>query len=333
MSAPARPAVGASYLGVWDVSSVTLNWGLSDGRMNVSGLSLRDLEYAVAVAELGSFVKAAERCHVSQPSLSVQISKLEARLETVLFERTTRRLMVTPQGRVLIEQMRRILLEAGNLLALCSQSTRPFGGALRLSAIATLGPYYFPRILQGLRAQYPDLSLVLGEGRTDDLAAALLRGDLDAVLMAAPVAEPGVAAAPLFREPFLMACPKGHSAASRREMGWSGLEARERLLLEEGHCLRDQAIAACAEVDPGVRHATSLETLKYMVAAGEGCTLVPALAAGREPGVDYASLTGAEYQRTIILAWRASDPRAESFQDLARCLRKLLPDEVEAAGA
>ncbi|HEY2050580.1 MAG TPA: LysR substrate-binding domain-containing protein [Caulobacteraceae bacterium] len=299
--------------------------------MNVSGLSLRDLEYAVAVAELGSFVKAAERCHVSQPSLSVQIGKLEGRLETVLFERTTRRLMVTPQGRVLIGQMRRILLEAGNLLALCTQSTRPFGGSLRLSAIATLGPYYFPRILQGLRAQYPELSLILGEGRTDDLIGALLRGDLDAVLAAAPIDDPGLTTAPLFHEPFLMACPKGHAAASHKEHGWSGLKPRERLLLEEGHCLRDQAIAACAEVDPGVRHATSLETLKYMVAAGEGCTLVPALAAGREPGVDYASLTGNEYRRTIILAWRASDPRAESFEELAVHLRELLPDEVEAA--
>ncbi|HEY1930177.1 MAG TPA: LysR substrate-binding domain-containing protein [Caulobacteraceae bacterium] len=299
--------------------------------MNVSGLSLRDLEYAVAVAELGSFVKAAERCHVSQPSLSVQIGKLEARLGTVLFERTTRRLMVTPQGLRLIEQMRKILLESRNLLAICTEAARPFGGALRLSAIATLGPYYFPRILPGLRAQYAELSLVLGEGRTEELIGALLRGDLDAVLVAAPVPDPGVMVAPLFREPFLMACPAGHSAASHAEVGWIGLQASERLLLEEGHCLRDQAIAACADVDPSARHATSLETLKYMVAAGEGCTLVPALAAGGETGVEYAPLKGAEYRRTIVLAWRASDPRGESFEGLARCLRDLLPVEVEAA--
>src|ERR1700739_1630192 len=174
--------------------------------MNVSGLSLRDLEYVVALAELGSFVKAAERCHVSQPALSVQVSKLEARLRTVLFERTTRRVMVTPEARPLIEQMRKVLLEARNLLALCSRSEQPFGGALRLSAISTLGPYYFPRILQGLRAQHPQLSLILGEGRTDELKAALLRGDLDAVLMAAPVTEPGLVAVNLFEEPFMMGC-------------------------------------------------------------------------------------------------------------------------------
>src|ERR1700739_3609302 len=124
MTRPAGRAGGARYIAAGDVSFATLNRSLSDAPMNVSGLSLRDLEYAVAVAELGSFVKAAERCHVSQPSLSVQIGKLEGRVGTVLFERTTRRLMVTPQGRVLIGQMRRILLEAGNLLSLCSQSTR-----------------------------------------------------------------------------------------------------------------------------------------------------------------------------------------------------------------
>jgi LysR family transcriptional regulator, hydrogen peroxide-inducible genes activator len=321
------------YIGPEKTSSIIHNQSLYRPAMNLSGLSLRDLEYVVAVAELGSFVKAAERCHVSQPSLSVQISKLEARLETVLFERTTRRLMVTPQGRVLIDQMRRILLEAGNLLALCSQAARPFGGTLRLSAIATLGPYYFPRILQGLRGRYPELSLVLGEGRTDELTASLLRGDLDAVLMAEPVTEAGLAAAPLFHEPFMMVCPKGHAAASRPDIGWIDLQPRERLLLEEGHCLRDQAIAACADIDPANRHATSLETLKYMVAAGEGCTLLPALAAGQDIGVAYVPLPKEEYHRTIVLVWRGSDPRAGEFRDLARCLRDLRPDEVEAAPA
>jgi LysR family hydrogen peroxide-inducible transcriptional activator len=297
--------------------------------MNPSGLSLRDLEYVVAIAELGSFVKAAERCRVAQPSLSVQVSKLEARLGTVIFERTTRRLIITPDGRLLVEQMRKVLLEARNLLALCNQSAKPFGGALRLSAIATLGPYYFPHVLQGLRARYAELSLVLGEGRTEDLTASLLRGDLDAVLMAAPVADPGLAAASLFREPFVMACPKGHAAAAMAEIGWSGLAPRERLLLEEGHCLRDQAIAACGEVDPTNRHATSLETLKYMVAAGEGCTLVPLLAVGQDIGVEYVPMPQADFRRTIVLAWRASDPRGDEFRDLAAHLRELRPKGVE----
>jgi LysR family transcriptional regulator, hydrogen peroxide-inducible genes activator len=297
--------------------------------MNLAGLSLRDMEYAVAVAELGSFVRAAERCGVAQPSLSVQVGKLEARLNAVIFERSTRRLIVTPEGHQLIAQMRKTLIEARALVTLASRSDRPFGGSLRLSAIATLGPYYFPHILRGLRARYADLSLVLGEGRTEALVADLLQGELDALLMSTPVSEPGLIDVPLFREPFVMACPKGHAAASGQGDGWVGLQARERLLLEEGHCLRDQAIAACADIDPSSRHATSLETLKYMVAAGEGCTLMPALAVSVVSGLEYVPLSSEEYSRTIVLVWRRSDPRTEEFNDLAQHLQEFRHPQIK----
>ncbi|MEI9984153.1 MAG: LysR substrate-binding domain-containing protein [Aliidongia sp.] len=133
-----------------------------------------------------------EHCHVAQPSLSVQVSKLESRLGTVIFERTTRRLILTSDGHLLIEQMRRVLAEGRALVTLARRSNEPFGGTLRLSAIATLGPYYFPQVLPTLRAQYPNLSLVLGEGRTDALVAALLQGQLDAVLMSTPGARSGL---------------------------------------------------------------------------------------------------------------------------------------------
>lgn len=297
--------------------------------MNLSGLNLRDLEYVVAVAELGSFVKAAERCHVAQPSLSVQVSKLEARLNTVIFERTTRRLIVTRQGEVLIAQMRRVLGEARALLSLSAQSELPFGGTLRLSAIATLGPYYFPHVLQPLRAAYPDLPLVLGEARTHELTAALAQGELDAILISGPVTDASLAYAELFREPFVLACPCGHAASLPAGSGWVGLEPRDRLLLEDGHCLRDQALAACADTDATTRHATSLETLKYMVAAGEGCTLMPALAVSQIAGLEYVPLAGADYGRTIVLAWRRSDPREADFQALARQLRTFRHQAIE----
>lgn len=297
--------------------------------MNLSGLTLRDLEYAVAVAEFGSFVKAAERCGVSQPSLSVQVSKLEARLGKSIFERTTRRLIITPDGLHLIDQMRKVLREARTLLSLSGRLPEPFGGSLRLSAIATLGPYYFPHILHSLRARYPDLSLILGEGTTDDLVALLLQGELDALVMSAPVKEPTLMEMPLFREPFVMACPTGHSAATPNGTGWVGLQPRERLLLEEGHCLRDQAIAACSEIDVKNRHATSLETLKYMVAAGEGCTLMPALAATQTNGLQYVALPTADYCRTILLVWRRSDPRTDEFNSLAQHLQEFQHPEIE----
>jgi LysR family hydrogen peroxide-inducible transcriptional activator len=297
--------------------------------MSLSGLNLRDFEYVIAVAELGSFVKAAERCHVAQPSLSIQISKLEGRLKTVLFERTTRRNIITPQGQQLIDQMRKILNEAGALMAMTNSSDQSFGGTLRLSAIATLGPYYFPHVLQPLRAMYPDLTLVLGEGKTNDLLASLTRGDLDAVLISAPFPEAGLQSVPLFREPFVMACPIGHAASSPGSSGWVGLDARDRLLLEEGHCLREQAIAACSDIDASNRHATSLETLKYMVASGEGCTLMPALAVSEVNGLAYMPLTGTQYARTIALVWRRSDPRTADFEKLAKQLQGLRHSAIE----
>jgi len=300
--------------------------------MSLSGINLRDFEYVIAVAELGSFVKAAERCHVSQPSLSIQINKLEERLKVVLFERTTRRNIITPQGRRLIEQMRKIVREADQLLAMTGDSALAFGGTLRLSAIATLGPYYFPHVLHGLRKTYPDLALVLGEGKTDELLAALSNGDVDAILISPPFAEVGLQAAPLFREPFVMASPSGHHANAPEGGGWSGLAPTDRLLLSEGHCLRDQAIAACSDVLASNRHATSLETLKYMVAAGEGCTLMPALAVSETSGLVYSPLSGAEYSRTIALVWRRSDPRSAELEQLARHLQEFKHPAIENLG-
>jgi LysR family hydrogen peroxide-inducible transcriptional activator len=296
--------------------------------MNLSGLSLRDLEYVLAVADCGSFVRAAERCRVAQPSLSVQVRKLEARLGTTIFERTSRSIIVTPEGRLLIEQMRKILLETRNLFTIAKQQTMPFGGILRLSAIATLGPYYFPHVLQGLRARYSDLSFILGEGNTNDLTLGLLRGDIDAVLRAGPVTDPGLQASPLFCEPFLLACPRGHTATSKKNIGWGDLKPCDRLLLEEDHFTQGQPVAACSGAISLNRHATSLETLKHMVAAGEGCTLLPALAMRPDIGLDYVSLPPAEYQRQIYLIWRASDPRGDDFDTLADVLRELSPQMV-----
>lgn len=292
--------------------------------MTLSGLSLRDLEYVVAVADHGSFVKAAEQCRVAQPSLSVQIGKLEARLGTPIFERSTRRLLVTPDGQRLIAQMRRVLMEARGLVALASRTDAPFGGTLRLSAIATLGPYVFPRVLQGLRSRYRDLTLLLGEGRTAELLAGLLAGEFDAALLSLPLAEAAVTVEPVFREPFLLAGPKGHPACAAEGGGWSSVPVQERLLLEEGHCLRDQALAACEEVAAANRHGTSLETLRYMVAAGEGCTLMPVLAASKTQGISYLALPAASHARTIGLAWRRTDPRGAEFAALAGTLRALV---------
>jgi len=242
----------------------------SGERGNLAGLSLRDLEYVVAVAELGNFMRAAERCHVTQPSLSVQIRRVEERLDTVIFERTTRKILVTEQGANLVEQMRKVLVEGRRLLDIALRPKRAFGGTLRLSAIATLGPYYFPHVLGDIQKAFPYVSLELGEGKTDDLVHALLRGDLDVVLMSAPVTDAQVSCVAVFQEPFRLACRDDHPATSQTGDLWALLRPRERLLLEDGHCLREQALAACEDVAPDQRQGTSLETLRYMVAAGSG---------------------------------------------------------------
>jgi LysR family hydrogen peroxide-inducible transcriptional activator len=289
--------------------------------MNLSGLSLRDLEYVVAIADHLSFVRAAEQCRVAQPSLSAQVRKLESWLGLTIFERTTRRVLITPEGQQFVDQARKVLQEARQLFMVARNTAAPFGGSLRLAAISTLGPYLFPRILARLRTDYPDLTLVLGEGLTDDLLAKLNEGELDAVLLSLPQSDPSLAVAAIFNEPFLLACPPGHPATHEGEPSWDRLQPEQRLLLDEGHCLREQALAACSLVNRSNRHATSLETLKYMVAAGEGCTLVPALAVSDRDAVNYSALPSASFARTIALAWRRSDPRDEEFKILAAHLR------------
>jgi LysR family hydrogen peroxide-inducible transcriptional activator len=292
--------------------------------MNRSGLSLRDLEYVVAIADQGSFVRAAEHCRVAQPSLSAQVRKLETWLGIVIFERTTRRVIVTAEGKSFIEQARRVLADARLLFTIVQRSDKPFGGALRLAAISTLGPYLFPRILPGLRKTYSGLTLILSEGLTDELVSKLIDGEIDAVLLSLPQSDSALATVAIFSEPFLLACPKGHPASRKGGPTWDGLDTKERLLLEEGHCLREQALADCSAPGGSSRLATSLETLKYMVAAGEGCTLVPVLAVSERDAVSYSRLVpGTSYSRQVGLAWRRSDPRASEFSALAGKLKQI----------
>jgi LysR family hydrogen peroxide-inducible transcriptional activator len=292
--------------------------------MSLAGVSLRDLEYVVAVADRASFVAAAEYCHVSQPSLSSQIRKVEAWLGAPIFERTSRRVILTATGARFVEQARRVLSEARLLRPLAQSPQLPFGGTLHLSAIATLGPYLFPRILKPLKAHYSNVNFVLGEGLTDVLLAGLRDGELDAAFLSPPINDAGLEADGLFREPFLLACPADYAVKMSPEKLWRTLPANQRLLLEEGHCLRDQALAVCSDIGKKDRHGTSLETLKYMVAAGEGCTLVPALAADKGVGISYLELPSRGFARDIDLVWRRSDARQSQFREIARIIRRVI---------
>ncbi len=300
--------------------------------MSLPPISLRDLEYVVAIGELGSFSAAAERCAVSQPSLSAQVRKIEEWGGEKLFERTTRRVLVTDAGRRFIDQAKRVMAEARQLVTTMQSAARPFGGTLRLSAIATLGPYFFPKMLGRLKARYPDLAVVLGEGVTEDLILRLRDGMLDVVLLSAPLVDNGLETVPIFREPFLVAGPEADQDGHAEQI-WHALPANRRLLLEEGHCLRHQALAMCSDVGRQDRYGTSLETLKYMVAAGEGYTLVPMLAANMFEGVGYLAPSSDVFSRVILLAWRKSDGRAEQFLALADVLRTFVRDRLPQVDA
>jgi LysR family hydrogen peroxide-inducible transcriptional activator len=298
---------------------------------SLAGLSLRDLEYAVAVAETRHFGRAAERCGVSQAGLSEQVRKLEGLLGVALFERTTRRISVTPEGEVLLQQARDLVDAARALLDLAQRRAEPLDGPVRVGVIATLGPYYLPGLLREVRASFPRMQLRLEEGRTASLLKRLRATDLDAVLLALPVGAEDIVASPLFFEPFRAALPVGHPLATRERLSLKDLAGRGLLLLEEGHCLRDQALSLCGATaaEHGSRLASSLEMLRHMIAAGEGHSLLPLLATQERAELDglvlHRDLESQEAGRVIGLAWRNSDPRNAAFLRLARFLASTAP--------
>ncbi len=299
----------------------------------LAGLSLRDLEYAEAVAELKHFGRAAERCGVSQPALSEQVRKLEAHLGTPIFERTKRRVAVTAQGAVLLQHIERILAEARNLMA-TGRETTSLAGTLHMGAIETLGPYYLPGLMRLLRAEKPDILLRLTENRTAALVERLRHGALDAILAVAGPEGQGLSHTALFFEPFILAAPLKHRLVMRVPIKLDSLPVEDLLLLEEGHCLRDQALSLCAGAPAATRHATSLETLWHMIAAGEGYSLLPALAVAARPDLADLVVTRPLDQphagRVISLMWRASDPREAQFRALAGLMRAQAPAGVVA---
>jgi LysR family hydrogen peroxide-inducible transcriptional activator len=304
--------------------------------VSVSSLSLRDLEYAVAVARERHFGRAAEFCGVSQPTLSEQIRKLESILGFALFERTKRSVEPTVRAEIVLRQAEALLAGARQLLDEARRSAEPLTGELRLGVIATLGPYYMPSVIALGRERFPRLALRLRESTTDALLASLRAGDLDAILVALPVPMDGLAAAPLFFEPFRLACPNDHELATQKRVDLGDLQRGPLLLMEDGHCLRDQTLALCnARALPNQsRHASSLEMLRHMIAAGEGVSVIPMLAAAEHTSmhgmIAYRDLDDARAGRTIALVWRATETRGDDMRAIAAFLRAELPEGVRA---
>jgi len=288
--------------------------------------TLRQLEYLVAIADLGSFHRAARACGVSQPGLSAQIRQLEMLLDLRLLERDRRRVLLTAAGEELVRRARAVLAEARGLVETASALQRPLCGTLRLGVIPTVAPYLLPRALPRVRRRHSELRLRLREAQTGDLVAALERGELDVLLLALEAPLGDLETLALFRDPFHVALPAGHPLARRRRVSEHDLSGESVLLLDDGHCLRAQALAVCrdagAEEQSDFR-ATSLGTLIEMVCGGAGITLLPELALPSETrrrGLAVVPFAKPEPHRTIGLAWRPSSGRAAEFALLAEAI-------------
>jgi LysR family transcriptional regulator, hydrogen peroxide-inducible genes activator len=292
--------------------------------------SLRQLQYVVAVADLGGFRRAAEACHVSQPSLSAQVAQAEAALGVRLFERNRRRVRVSAAGAPLVAQARAVLVAAADLLELGRQLADPFNGTLRIGVIPTISPYLLPEVAPALARVYPRLTIVWSEERTGGLVRQVNEGRLDAAILALEADLGPLAHAVLLRDPFLLAAPPDHPLAkARRRARLDELHDASVLLLDDGHCFRDQALQLCARVgarEAGFR-ATSLATLVQMASAGRGVTLLPSIALpveNRRGQLVVRSFAPPGPGRTIALVWRRGSALAPSLDRLAESIRDAL---------
>ena len=295
-------------------------------------MTLRDLKYLVALADHKHFGRAAAACYVSQPTLSTQIKKLEDELGVPLVERAPRKVMLTPAGRDAAERARRIVAEVEQMKEAARRSQDPEAGTVRLGMFPTLGPYLLPHVVPRIRARFPHLELLLVEEKSDVLLSRLREGKLDAGLLALPVADDQLHTEFLFEEPFVLAVPESHPLAQRGSLTLAELSHQQLLLLEDGHCLREQALDVCRLSGANEKsefRATSLETLRQMVAADVGITLLPTLAVkppvARSPNIHLLGFSDSHPSRRIAMVWRKSSAMSGFLQVFAQVFRELPP--------
>ena len=299
-------------------------------------MNLRALQYFVKLADLRHFSRAADACFVSQPTLSTQIKKLEEELGVQLVERSPKKIMLTPVGEEIAARARLVLTDIEQIRSVARRSSNPAEGSLRLGLFPTLAPYFLPHVVPGIRSHYPSLRLQLAEEKTEDLLAMLQSGKLDAAVLALPINSEGMEVEVLFEEPFVLALPADHPLTGRDEIALDDLKGAELLLLEEGHCLRDHAMEVCALADAHERvdfHATSMETLRQMVAAEVGITLMPLLSVkppiATTDNVVLRPFNQPAPSRTIALVWRSSSALSGFLREFAQTLRTLPPQLLE----
>ena len=289
-------------------------------------MNLRDLEYFITLARTEHFGKAAENCHVSQSTLSVQIQKLEETLGVQLFERTKKQVRLTEVGLQLLPQAHEILNIVQNMHTTARAAQDPLAGELQLGAFPTLAPYLYPLLVPSLKKALPKLRPVLHEDKTATLIEQLHSGLLDCALIALPVEDKRLKVEPVFTEPFFVALPPGHKLLAKNSLTLEDLRGETVLLLDEGHCLREQTLAFCTNIgvgEAGRYRATSLETLRNMVASGSGITLLPQLALKPNDLIETRPFKG-NVGRTIALCWRKTDPRHALYKQLTHVLQHVI---------
>ena len=297
-------------------------------------MTLTELRYIVTLAQEQHFGRAASKCFVSQPTLSVGVKKLEDELGIALFERTRNAVRVTPMGDMIVNQAQKVLEEAASIKQLAQSGQDQLSTSLRVGAIYTIGPYLFPHLVPQLSSLAPKMPLYIEENFTAVLRRKLRMGELDAIIIALPFNEPDVLTRPLYDEPFRVLLPGGHPWEKQKEIDPADLTKEELLLLGEGHCFRDQILEACptlaakkeAGADGSGIEATSLETIRHMVASGMGISVLPQSAlvdSHYAPNVlSTRPFRSPSPSRTVALAWRASFPRPKAVDVLSEALRQ-----------
>ena len=300
-------------------------------------MTLTELRYIDMLARERHFGRAAEKCHVSQPTLSVALKKVEQRYGVTLFERSTADVRLTPIGEQIARQAARVLEEASRLKEIAMLGKDPLVGALRLGVIYTIAPYLLPRLIPSLHAIAPKMPMYLQENFTVNLTEQLRRGELDVIVVAQPFEEPGLVSLPVYDEPFCVALPSGHPLTILDEISPEEVASENLLLLGNGNCFRDQVVQACPHLSEpggieGAIEGSSLETVRHMVASGAGISVVPVSAARswpqNEPLLQFRPFTEPQPFRRIVIAWRASFPRPQAIDALRAAVLRVPPEGV-----
>lgn len=294
-------------------------------------MTLTELRYIVAVARERHFGRAAQACFVSQPTLSVSVKKLEEELDLKIFERGTNEISLTPLGQEIVRQAQQVIEQAAAIKETAKRGKDPLAGPLRVGVILTIGPYLLPELMRHVLAHVPQMPLILQENFTARLLEMLREGDLDCAILAEPLPELGLAKAALYDEPFMVALPRAHPLAQSTTLSAQALKRETLLLLGAGHCFRDHVLEVCPEYArfasdaEGIRKSfegSSLETIKYMVAAGMGLTVVPQLSvpAQAQDPVVYVPFSAPVPKRRVVLVWRTTFTRYEAIAALRNAI-------------